>query len=130
MQDAQKIAENTINKLNPLKSYSQFRKKKAVISSLKLQKKKKKRYLRVKIRQLKKKGHSAEIGYQIRYASNKRFKKAKTIEIARKKNRYITSKSWKVKKGKTWYVKVRAYRITSSGKKIYSKYSRVKKIKS
>ena len=35
----------------------------------------------------------------------------------------------KLKKGKTYYVKVRAYTKDSKGKKVYGKYSNVKKVK-
>lgn len=130
LQAGQKTAVDAGYSPNPVKSYSKFKKKKAVIRSLTLKKEKKKRYLKVVIRQLDKKGKSVETGYQIKYASNEKFKKSKTIDVNRKKNRYTTSKKWKVKKGKTWYVKVRAFRKTAAGKTIYSKYSRVKKVKS
>ena len=35
----------------------------------------------------------------------------------------------KLKKGKTYYVRVRAYKKDSTGRKVYGKYSTVKKIK-
>ena len=35
----------------------------------------------------------------------------------------------KLRKNKTYYIKVRAYKKNASGKKVYSKYSKVKKIK-
>ena len=130
LQAGQKTAADAGYSPNPVKSYSKFKKKKAVLRSLTLKKEKKKRYLKVVIRQLYKKGKSVETGYQIKYAPNEKFKKSKTIDVNRKKNRYTTSKKWKVKKGKTWYVKVRAFRKTAAGKTIYSKYSRVKKVKS
>ena len=72
-------------------------------------------------------GKYPETGYQIRYATNKKFKNAKSITIKKKRKSSITSKKWKAKK-KTYYVKVRAYMITKTGKKIYSKYSKVKKL--
>ncbi|RKJ62735.1 hypothetical protein D7Y06_16660 [Roseburia sp. 1XD42-69] len=34
-----------------------------------------------------------------------------------------------LKKGKTYYVRVRAYKKDSAGKKVYSGYTKVKKIK-
>ncbi len=112
-----------------LKNYNQFKKKKPVIKSLKKSKSKKKYYLTIKIKQVKKRGLYGETGYQIKYATNKKFKKAKTIKVTRNKKSSITSKKWKVKKGKTYYVKVRALMKAKTGKTIYSKYSKVKSIK-
>lgn len=111
-----------------IKNYNRFKKSKPVIKSLKQNVKKKKYYLNIRIKQINKKGIYGESGYQIKYAKNKKFKKAKTIKTARNKKGSITSKKWKVKKGKTYYVKVRAYMRTKTGKTIYSKYSKVKKI--
>lgn len=63
-------------------------------------------------------------GYQILYSTNKKFKSAKKV----------TSSSLKktisgLKKGKTYYVKVRAYNVDSTDKKIYGNYSKVVKVK-
>lgn len=112
-----------------IKNYNQFKKKSPVIKSLKKSKSKKKYYLTIKIKQVKKRGLYGETGYQIKYATNKQFKKAKTIKLTRNKKSSITSKKWKVKKGKTYYVKVRAMMKTKTGKTIYSKYSKTKSIK-
>ena len=61
-------------------------------------------------------------GYEFVYANNKSFKKAKTV---RKAN--VTSYTVKkLKSGKTYYVKARAYK-TVSGKRIYGAFSAVKK---
>ncbi|MBR6392745.1 MAG: VanW family protein [Eubacterium sp.] len=58
-------------------------------------------------------------GYQIMYSGNKKFKKAKTVFVSRKK----TSKKIKVKKAnKPYYVKVRAY-TSYKGKKRFGKWS-------
>lgn len=63
-------------------------------------------------------------GYQIVYAENSAFtKKCKKVTI----NKLYTVLSG-LKKGKTYYIKVRAYKNTSTGKK-YGKYSVVKKYK-
>lgn len=62
-------------------------------------------------------------GYQISYATNKKFKNAKTKKT--KKTSYTLKK---LKKGKTYYVRVRAYR-TVNGKTYYGSYSSVRKIK-
>lgn len=61
-------------------------------------------------------------GYQIKYATNKNFKKAK-VKNTTKTNVTIKSLSSK----KKCYVKVRAYKVVN-GKKIYGSYSKVKKV--
>jgi hypothetical protein len=64
-------------------------------------------------------------GYQITYATDSKFKKNK-----KNVNMTSTSKTIKnLKKGKTYYVKVRAYAKDSKGKKVYGSYSKVKKVK-
>ena len=62
-------------------------------------------------------------GYQIQYAPNKKFKKAKRKTV---KSTSVTIK--KLKKKKTYFVRVRAYRLVD-GKKVYGKWSSVKKVK-
>ena len=62
-------------------------------------------------------------GYQIQYAPNKKFKKAKSKTV---KSTSITIK--KLKKKKTYFVRVRAYKLVD-GKKVYGKWSAVKKVK-
>lgn len=61
-------------------------------------------------------------GYQIRYATNKRFKKAVI------RNSKLSYTIGKLKKGKTYYVKARAY-IKSGKNKVYGKWSKAKKVK-
>ena len=61
-------------------------------------------------------------GYQIKYASNKNLKKAKTRNT---KKTIYTIKS--LRSRKKCYVKVRAYKIVK-GKKIYGSYSKVLKV--
>ena len=95
-----------IFKINPMK-----------VSSLRLKSSKKKQ-LTVSW----KKDSSAQ-GYEIVYATNNFFKKAKTTKATggKKTIKKLTSK-------KTYYVKVRAYKKVS-GKTYYGAYSTVKKIK-
>ncbi|MDD7402778.1 MAG: fibronectin type III domain-containing protein [bacterium] len=62
-------------------------------------------------------------GYQIKYSTSRKFSKSKTKTITTKK-RTVTLK--KLKSGKKYYVKVRAYRYNTSKKKVYGKYSKVK----
>lgn len=63
-------------------------------------------------------------GYQIIYANNKKFKKVSKITTTKTS---LTIK--KLKKNKTYYIKVRAYKKDTSGKKVFGAYSSVKKIK-
>ena len=63
-------------------------------------------------------------GYQIQYALNKKFTKKKKSKLIQKTNTTIK----KLKKKKTYYFRVRAYKI-KGGKKVYGKWSKVKKVK-
>lgn len=70
--------------------------------------------------------HISGAKYQTAYSTNRKFTKAAT--------KYKSSKTASVKlsglkKGKTYYVKVRAYKTDSAGRNVYGKYSSVKKIK-
>ena len=69
---------------------------------------------------------SKATGYQIIYATNKKFKNAKKINI--KKNKTVSRKITKLKAGKKYFVKVRAYYKTKSGAKFYGKASTVKSV--
>lgn len=60
-------------------------------------------------------------GYQIQYSTNKKFNKPTSIF---KTSTSYTSKG--LKKNKTYYVRVRAYKIDSTGSKVYGKWSNVK----
>ena len=61
--------------------------------------------------------------YQLQYALNKKFKKKKSIQT--KKTKYTIKK---LKKNKTYYIRVRAYKMNGR-KKVYGKWSTVKKVK-
>lgn len=65
-------------------------------------------------------------GYQIQYSTSKTFKSAKTKTI--KKTKTTSATISKLKKKKTYYVRVRTYK-TVGGKKYYSGWSKVKKVK-
>lgn len=72
---------------------------------------------------LKKKVSGAK-GYEMVYATNKKFtKNKKTVRFTA-----VTKTVKKLKKGKTYYVKVRAYKVDSANSRVYGKYSSVKKI--
>jgi hypothetical protein len=69
-------------------------------------------------------------GYEVKYSTSKKFKKAKTVLVKKAKTTKTTLK--KLKKGKTYYVKVRAYKEVKVGNKkvkIYSSYSKTLKKK-
>ena len=63
-------------------------------------------------------------GYEVQYAMNKKFKKS--VKKKNVKVNYLIIK--KTKKAKTYYVRVRAYKLQGK-KKIYSKWTKIKKIK-
>ena len=65
-------------------------------------------------------------GYQVTYSTKSNFKGAKTKNVASGKNSYVITG---LKKGKVYYVKVRAYKKNSAGKKIVGAYITVKNIK-
>ena len=62
-------------------------------------------------------------GYQLRYATNKKMKKAKIITIT--KNKLVIKKLAK----KKYYIQVCAYKVDSNGKKVKGKWSAKKAIK-
>ena len=74
---------------------------------------------------LKYKKVSGAKGYEISYSIDKKFKKTVTKKTTNKTSYTIK----KLKKGKTYYVRVRAYKMDSAGKKVYGKYSSVKKVR-
>lgn len=63
--------------------------------------------------------------YQIVYSTNSNFKNAKSTTVSSKK---LSTTLSNLKAGKTYYVKVRAYKKDSQGNKVYGKYCKVKKI--
>ena len=66
-------------------------------------------------------------GYEILAATNSKF--TKNVETIKVSGRNSTSKAIKdLKKGKTYHIKVRAYK-TVNGTKLYGEYSAVKKVK-
>lgn len=79
----------------------------------------KKRTMKIKISK-----QASVDGYQLVYAQNKKFTKTKKTKITKKTT--VTIK--KLKRKKTYYVKVRAFR-KNGNKKVYGKFSKVKKVK-
>lgn len=64
-------------------------------------------------------------GYEIAYSTSSKFASRETKKVSVKS----TSKSLAgLKKNQVYYVKVRAYKVDSTGKKVYGKYSTKKKV--
>ena len=68
---------------------------------------------------------SGVAAYQIQYSTSKNFKKAKTVKVSAKSASKVLKK---LKKNKTYYIRVRAYKMNGR-KKVYGKWSKVKKVK-
>ena len=66
---------------------------------------------------------SSITGYQIEYSTNKNFKSSKKLTVSKASTTKTVLK--KLTSGKTWYVRIRAYK-TVSGTKYYSAWSSVK----
>ena len=65
-------------------------------------------------------------GYQLQYSTKKNMKKSKTKTF---KGQYkLNGSVKKLKKNKKYYVRVRSYKIVN-GKRYYSKWSKVKTVK-
>lgn len=69
---------------------------------------------------------SAARGYQIYVAKNKNFVGAKIIKVLGYEDSTIVKG---LKKGKTYYVKIRSFRNNTNGDVVYGKWSSVKKVK-
>ena len=67
-------------------------------------------------------------GYEIMYSTTKKFTKKTSKTVTIKKNTTTSKKITKLKTKKTYYVKIRTYKIVK-GKKYYSAWSAVKKVK-
>ncbi|MBO5371705.1 MAG: glycosyl hydrolase 53 family protein [Lachnospiraceae bacterium] len=91
--------------------------KKATLKSVKNSGKKK---VKVSFRKV-----SGVAGYRIAYSTDKKMKKGVKTKLT-KKTTFTLSK---LKKGKTYYVKVCAYKLDSKGEKVFGKYSSAKKVK-
>lgn len=63
--------------------------------------------------------------YEIRFSPNKKFKKMQGFTSSVEEKKIIIKK---MRRGKTYYIKVRGYKI-NNGKKYYTKWSKVKSVK-
>lgn len=98
------------------KNYTLYAKwKKVKVKAVKIKKIRRGKSGKIKISYSKSSGAG---GYQIKYALNKKYKKAKY-----KTFKGTTATLNHMKRKKKYYFKVRAYKIDSAGKKVYSKYS-------
>jgi len=75
-----------------------------------------------------KKQKTQTTGYQLQYSMNKKFSKKATMTKTIKRNTATKMTVKKLKAKKTYYVRVRTYKIVN-GKKYYSAWSKVKKVK-
>ena len=66
-------------------------------------------------------------GYEVQYATNSKFTKNKKTKMVYRNTSSVTLK--KLKKKKTYYVRVRSYNVTGDGKIVYSGWSTKRKIK-
>ena len=67
-------------------------------------------------------------GYKVTYSTSKKFTKKTTKTVTVKKQKTKKTSVKKLKKGKTYYVKVAAYK-TVNGKSVLGAYSAVKTVK-
>lgn len=65
-------------------------------------------------------------GYEVQYSTSKKFKNDKIKKIAGKSKTGVTLK--KLKSGKTYYMRLRSYKV-SDGRKLYSAWSSKKKVR-
>lgn len=113
-----KIDEIAAGTQGNLTLYAKWKKVIVAKTTLKSVKNNASKKLKIRIKKV-----SGAKGYQISYAQNKKFKNARTVTTA--KTTYSINK---LKKGRTYYVKVRAYKYDSARKKVYGTYSNVKKV--
>ncbi len=111
-----KISKGSTGNLNLYAKWTKVSVSKAKISSVKNQSGKK---MAVAVKKI-----SGAAGYQIRYSTNSKLKSAKTVVT---KTTSATIKS--LKKNKTYYVQVRAYKLDSAGNKIYGSWSSTSSVK-
>lgn len=111
-----KISKGSTGNLNLYAKWTKVSVSKSKISSVKNQSGKK---MAVAVKKI-----SGAAGYQIRYSTNSKLKSAKTVVT---KTTSATIKS--LKKNKTYYVQVRAYKLDSAGNKIYGSWSSTSSVK-
>lgn len=98
--------------------YAKWAKVKVNSTSIKKLKKRSGRKLEVTIRKV-----SDAKGYQIRYSTKSSMKSAKSVQTTTTKKTISGLKA-----GSTYYLQVRAYKLDSTKKKVYGKWSKSKKV--
>lgn len=73
------------------------------------------------------KRNSSVTGYEVQYSTNKRFSSGVKKTVV-SKNKTLKKSLSKLKKNKTYYVRIRTYKKTN-GQKFYSSWSKAKKVK-
>lgn len=70
-------------------------------------------------------------GYQVQYSTSKKFTKkyTKSVAVKQSSKKTLSKIIKKLKKNKTYHVRVRAYKVDSCKNNVYGKWSKVKKIK-
>lgn len=74
---------------------------------------------------------SGDKGYQVQYSTSKKFTKkyTKSVAVKQSSKKTLSKIIKKLKKNKTYHVRVRAYKVDSCKNNVYGKWSKVKKIK-
>ena len=114
-----KLTNASYNNASDITVYAKWQKCKPAKSKVSKLKSKSKGKIEVKI----KKQNKID-GYQIRYATNKKFTKAK-----KKYTDSTTLTLKKLKSGQVYYVQVRTYIVDSSNEMVYSKWSKIKTVR-
>lgn len=118
-----KLVETTGKAANPTKATEVSVKKPARVKITKIYaKKKSSSKIKIYIKKINK-----VQGYEVRISLRKKAKKVLVKKFVKKIRFTIQSK--KLRNKKKLYVKVRAYRIGNRGRKIYGKWSKVKRVK-
>lgn len=123
------IPSTPVYAVDELEIINAFKRSMPVIKSVKRTAQKEKYFMTVKISKIKKNNVLKKISFQIKYSPNKNFKKSKVITVNQNEKKKLTSKKFMVAKTKYYYIKARSFTKTKTGKKIYSKYSKVHKIR-
>ena len=72
------------------------------------------------------KKNSSVSGYQLQYSTSKQFTNCKTVTL--KSAKYTGAVRTKLRKGKTYYVRIRTYKKVG-GKTYYSAWSKIRQVK-
>lgn len=116
----QKITGITQANKSDLTLYAKWSKVSVKKASLKSVKNNAKKKAKVTIKKV-----SGAKGYRVQYSTNKKFKKGTKTKTTTKTSLTLSG----LKKGKTYYVRVCAYKLDSANNKVYGKYSAAKKVK-